>query len=112
MGLLGSFSNRVIQDRLQGLAERLERLAASDAMPQPTVCAYQRNRPGFVVQAVMRVLDQAEGPMRPQEIHEALGPALQAKVSYRGIVKCLAEQVQGSQPRVERTARGLYRLTH
>lgn len=110
MGLLGSFSNRVIQDRLQGLAERLDRLAASDAVPRATVCAYQRNRPGFVVQAVMQVLDQAKGPMRPQEIHEALGPELQQQVSYRGIVKCLAEQIKGERPRIERIGRGLYRV--
>lgn len=110
MDLLGSFSNSVLQERLQSLAGRLDRLAASDAVPQPTVCAYLRSQPGAVLRAVVRVLEQADRPLRPCDVHDRITALHGQAVLYASVKSCLAEQIKGEQPRFERTARGLYRV--
>lgn len=110
MGLLGSLSHQDLQKRLEQLAEKLDRLAVSHAPRRPSSRVDQRMRPGIILKAVSRVLEQATQPMRTCEVHKAVVALLQREVLYSAVKGCLARQALGQQARFERTARGHYQV--
>jgi hypothetical protein len=80
--LLGALSNREMQGRLEQLADRLDRLAASNASPRPSGRVDQQMRPGVVMQAVIGVLAAADRPMRTRDVYQAVVTQLQQAVGY------------------------------
>jgi hypothetical protein len=110
MGLLGAYSNPEIQGRLRQLAEKLDRLAASDAVQSPSTRHDRRLRGGLMPRAIKQVLTEAPGPMRARDIHAAVEDLLNRPIPS-STVKCwLAKSIQGEQPRLVRLGRGRYRL--
>jgi hypothetical protein len=61
IGLLRCYSNSEVQERLRRLAEKLERLAGSDAAPRTSVRHDQRLRSGVVPKAIEGVPHEAFG---------------------------------------------------
>lgn len=106
MGTIGTLSNR---ERLGRLADKLDRLAASDAQPRPTVLESGR-RCGATSEAVMRVLADADEPMRMCEIHAAVEALLGEMVPRSTIKNCLANNSRGNGALLVRLGRGRYRL--
>jgi hypothetical protein len=69
MGLLGCYSNPEIQERLRRLCEKLDRLAASNAAPRPSVRRDRKLRGGLVPKATERVLAESGKAMRARDVH-------------------------------------------
>jgi hypothetical protein len=63
-----------------------------------------------VLQAVVRILQAAEGPMRACEVYAGVRDVLGDKVSKDSVVSCLSTGVREDRPRFERVALGTYRL--
>lgn len=110
MELLGALSNQAQQERLQQLADKLDRLAASKAQPRPSARVDQRIRSGVVLQAVARVLATAKRPLRACEIHRAVSTLLKQPVPYGTVKRSLSGGIQGPKPRFERISWGRYQL--
>jgi hypothetical protein len=110
MGLLGSYSNSQVRERLRQLSEKLDRLAASNAAPRPSGRRDQRLRGGLVPKAIDRVLREATGPMRARDIHAEVEGVLGQQVPVSSVKNWLAKDAQGHQSRVVRLDRGRYRL--
>lgn len=110
MRLVGAYSNLEIQDRLRRLAEKLDRLAASDAVPRPSARQDRILRPGLVLRAVGRVLAEAPGPMRVRDIHAAVEDLLGSTVAISSVNSCLSTNVKGDRPRFVRLGYGKYLL--
>jgi hypothetical protein len=89
VGLLGAYSNPEIQGRLRQLSEKLDQLAASDAVPQPSGRADRKLRNGMVPKAIEAVLAEAPGPMRVHDIHaeveDRLGMTGSSPEARRGV---------------------------
>jgi hypothetical protein len=67
---------------LSYVAKRLKRLRASDAPPREIKRQRQRDRrPGWVMDAVVRVLADEGGPMRLTHVHAAVERLLSQSVS-------------------------------
>jgi site-specific DNA recombinase len=107
----GVLSNHQNQASLVHLAKRLAGLRASGAQPRAVTSRRLRlRRPGWVLDAVVRVLaDQAE-PMRLTHVHVAVEKLLDQTVSKDSVGWCLSTGVRGKEPRFERVAYGRYRL--
>ena len=110
VGLLGSYSNPEIQGRLRRLSEKLERLAASDAVPRPSGRQDQRLRGGLVPKAIERVLTDSSEPMRARDIHAEVEELLGRSVPVSSVKNWLATSAQDNQARVVRLGRGRYQL--
>lgn len=110
MGLLGSYSNPEIQGRLRQLSEKLDRLAASNAVPRPTARHDRRIRGGLVPKAIEQVLAEAHGPMRARDIHAEVEELLGQAVPASSVKNWLAKEVQAEKSRLVRLDRGRYRL--
>jgi hypothetical protein len=109
MGLLGTYSNPAIHERLRQLSEKLDRLAASDAALRPSGRHDLRLRGGLVPRTIEQVLTEAPGPMRARDIHAAVEDLLNRSIPT-STVKCwLTKSTQGEQPRLVRLGRGRYR---
>jgi len=111
MQTTGVLSNHQNQASLAHLAKRLAGLRASGAQPRAVTSRRLRpRRPGWVLDAVVRVLaDQAE-PMRLTHVHVAVEKLLDQTVSKDSVGWCLSTGVRGKEPRFERVAYGRYRL--
>jgi HB1, ASXL, restriction endonuclease HTH domain len=94
------------------LAEKLAAVRAGGA--QRRVVRSQRlrttRRPGWVVDALVQVLDSRGEPMRAREIHTAVETMLGEAVTWSSVKGALASNVSGSPPRFVRVARGRYVL--
>lgn len=110
MELLGSLANQEVQERLQHLSGKLDRLAASNAPPRPSGRSDQRIRRGAVLRALNQVLMSTDQPMRMSDLHAAVSSLL-GPVSYSAIKRCLAAEIKGKDARFERVAKGCYRLS-
>jgi hypothetical protein len=110
MGLLGAYLNPEVQGRLRHLAEKLDQLAASDAVPRPSGRAGLQLRAGLVPRAIQKVLTEAGGPMRVRDIHAAVEDVLGVAVPTPSVNCWLAKNVQGDRPRLVRLGHGRYRL--
>ena len=104
-------SNHELQGSLGRLAEKLARLRTSDAPPRAiTSQRHRARRPGWVQDAVVRVLADHEGPMRPTQVHAAVEALLGESVSPDSVSWALASDVRCPAPRFVRVARGRYVL--
>lgn len=110
MGLLGCYSNPEIQGRVRQLSEKLDRLAASNAVPRPSTRHDRRLRGGMVPEAIEQVLSRAAGSMRARDIHAEVEDVLGRSVPVSSVKNWLAKHVQGEKPRLVRLDRGRYRL--
>jgi hypothetical protein len=110
MGLLGAYSNPEIQGRWRQLSAKLDRLAASGAVPRPSARHDQRLRSGLLPKAIERVLVQAASPMRARDIHAEVEELLGQSVPASSVKNWLATQVQGDKARLVRLDRGRYGL--
>lgn len=99
--------------RLERLAKKLAALRASDAPSRTTrSCRRRSRRPGWVLDAVCRVLaDEAGGPMRPVSVHAAVEALVGEPVSKDSVCWVLSSHSAGPSPLFVRVARGRYVLT-
>jgi len=96
---------------LSYVVKRLKRLRASDAQPRAIKSQRKRDRrPGWVMDAVVRVLADEGGPMRSTHVHAAVERLLGLTVSRDSVSWCLSSGVRGKEPRFERVSLGCYRL--
>lgn len=111
MGLTGVLSNHDLQGSLGHLAKKLVAVRASGKPRRQTLAHRQRpHRPGWVLEAVMKVLADRGEPMRAKDIHAGIEAMLGESVCW-GSVKCaLASNLSGASPRFVRIARGRYVL--
>ena len=110
MELLGALSNPDVQERLELLSDKLDRLASSDAKHRRSSRKDQKLRPGVVLDAVISVLSSAEQPLRPAEVQELVAVLLGRSVAYSAVKACLADKSTGADAPFERVRRGHYRL--
>jgi len=108
MGVLGAYSNPGTQERLRRVAEKLDRLAASDAIPRASARAERQLRGGLVPNAITRVLCESAAPMRVREIQARVEGLLCRPVSRSSVKNALARHVQAERALVVRQSRGLY----
>jgi hypothetical protein len=101
------------QSRLRSVAKRLARLRRSDAPPRAIKSQRQRDRrPGWVIDAVVRVLADEGEPMRSTHVRAAVEAMLGHSVSKDSVDSCLSQGARGKEPRFERVSYGIYRLRH
>jgi hypothetical protein len=104
-------SNHELQGSLGRLAEKLAALRASDALPRAITSRRRRaRRPGWVRDAIVRVLADHGGPMRTTHIHTAVEALLGEPVSADSVSWVLSSNVRGPAPLFVRVARGRYIL--
>ena len=104
-------SNQEVQSSLSHLVRRLARLRASDAPPRAITSRRLRTRrPGWVRDAVVRVLADHGGPMRVVHIHAAIETLLAEPVSLDSVSWVLSSDVRGPAPLFSRVAPGRYVL--
>lgn len=110
-GLLAALAAQEARSGLSRLAEKLDGLRASDAQPRTITSRRLRpRRPGWVLDAVVRVLGDRAGPMRLMEIHAAMERQIGQSVSIESVSWCLRKGARGLDPRYVRVARGRYAL--
>jgi hypothetical protein len=101
----------VDRSRLSYVANQLKRLRASDAPPRVIKSQRQRDRrPGWVIDAVVRVLVDEGRPMRSMHVRAAVESLLGHSVSKDSVDSCLSTGARGKVPRFERVSYGYYRL--
>lgn len=109
--LLGALSSAEVRDSLARLAKELAALRASGAAPRVITNPRQRrHRPGWVRDAVRRVLTDRGEPMRVTDIHAAVETLVGETVSLSSVNAVLSGNVSGVSPRFVRIARGRYVL--
>jgi hypothetical protein len=97
---------------LRYVAKRLARLRKSDAPPRAIKSQRRRDRrPGWVIDAVVRVLANEDRPMRSTHVRAAVESLLGHSVSKDSVNSCLSKGARGKEPRFERVSYGYYRLT-
>jgi hypothetical protein len=79
------------------------------AVVQRSVGAPPR-RPGWIVEAIVRVLANRQEPMQARAIHAAVEGLLGEPVRWGSVKGSLAANISGSSPRFVRVARGRYGL--
>jgi hypothetical protein len=70
----------------------------------------RHRRPGWIVNAIVRVLADRREPMQARAIHAAVEALLREPVLWGSVKSSLATHVSGSTPRFVRVARGRYVL--
>ncbi len=104
-------SNQEVQWSLGYLVKKLAHLRASDAQTRAIASRRRRaRRPGWVHEAVVRVLADQGGPMRVTHVHSAVEALLGESVSADSVSWALASDVRGPAPSFVRVARGRYLL--
>jgi hypothetical protein len=63
-----------------------------------------------VLATITRVLEEAEGPMRTQEIHAAAEQLSGEPLRWTSVKAALAAYANGYEPLFERVRRGYYRI--
>lgn len=102
-------SNHELQGSLGRLVEKLAAVRASDAPPRVVASRRRRPwRPGWVLDAVLRVMADREGPMRVAQIHAAIEALFGEVVSKSSVNWCLSAGVGGRASPFVRVARGRY----
>jgi hypothetical protein len=101
----------VDRSRLSYVAKRLKRLRASDAQPRKIKSQRKRSRrPGWVLDAALRVFADQDGPMRVEQVHAAVEALLGETISKSSVNWCLSTGVGGHAAPFVRVARGRYVL--
>jgi hypothetical protein len=116
MDLIGALSNPV--GPLGVLLDRVGMEAEVPAARRPVAHPGQaaraiggrHRRPGWIVDAIVRVLADRREPMQAQAIHAAVEALLGEPVLWGSVKSSLATHVSGSTPRFVRVARGRYVL--
>jgi hypothetical protein len=104
-------SNQEARLSLSCLAGKLGRLRANDDQPRAIVSRRRRaRRPGWVHDAVVRVLAGHGGPMPVTDVYVAVEALLGEPVSVHSVNWVLASHSQGPSPRFVRVARDRYVL--
>jgi hypothetical protein len=104
-------SNQDVQLSLSHLARKLARLRASDALPRAITTRRRRaRRPGWVRDAVVRVLADHGGPIRVTHVHAEVEALLGGPVSSDSVSWVLFSDVRGPAPLFVRVAPGRYVL--
>lgn len=111
MDVVGAYSNPETQQRLRRLADRLDRLAASNAPRRPSTRYDRRLRMGLVPDAAMRVLSASGEPMRLRDIHAEVEDLIGQSVSPSAVKNWLAKEILSKPPRIVRLERGRYRVS-
>lgn len=102
----------VDRSRLTYLARKLATLRAGNAQPRAIRSQRQRDRrPGWVIDAVVRVLADSGRPMRSTHVRAAIESLLGYSVSKDSVDSCLSKGVRGKEPPFERVSYGCYRLS-
>jgi hypothetical protein len=96
---------------LESSAEVPEALDSSAGRPKPTgPIGLRHRRHGWVLEAVIRVLEQHAAPMRARDVHLAVEAQLGSPVRWPSVKACLAANVGGDSSRFVRVAYGRYAL--
>jgi len=72
----------------------------------------EHRRAGWVVEAIVRVLDEQGKPMQARDIHKAVECLLKQSVCWSSVKAALAGNVGGTKPRFVRVAKGRYELAY
>jgi hypothetical protein len=94
---------------LEGPPKPPRRRSAQPSQVRQDIGARHR-RHGRIVQAIVRVLADRQGPMQAKEVHAAVEALLGESVCWASVKAALAGNISGSSPRFVRVARGCYRL--
>jgi hypothetical protein len=109
MELNGARSNPragVELSRLGALHDELLRKAlANPRKPRPVPAKVSP-----VLETVIRVLEQAEAPMKVREIHAAAEQLSKKPLLWKSVKAALAVNAEGEEARFERVRRGYYRI--
>jgi len=89
--------------RLNGLRKRLLADATSEIGSDPLP-----RRNDWMLQAVTRVLINAQQPMRVRDVHQAVERLLRMTVPRTSVKDCLSRSSRGNNPKFERVKRGWY----
>ncbi len=110
MELSGVLSNQNLQVRLRRIVKKLADVRAHGKVRERRSCRQRSRRPGWVVEAVVKVLADREEPMRAKEIHAAVETMIGEPVGWSSVKSALALHVSGPSPLFVRIARGRYVL--
>jgi hypothetical protein len=93
------------------LAKKLAAVRAAGGPPRrPATCRRRSRRPGWVLEAIVRVMADRSEPMRAKDIHAAVEAALGEPVAASSIKTALIANASGRSPRLVRVAPGRYVL--
>jgi hypothetical protein len=113
MHLLGVYSNQDLRESLGQLAEKLAAVRASGGpRRRPVSCRQRPRRPGWVLDAIVRVLADRGQPMEVGDVHAAVQALVGEPVPPSSVKGALAKHVAGSSRRFVRTASGIYILAY
>lgn len=106
MELNGALSNPCTPGLLPRLAARHASLQAENraiATPRPV-----RRKPQPVLETILRILQEADGPLHTREIHARAEEVLGQPVSWSSVKDRLSIYSRGDRPRFRRVRRGWY----
>lgn len=83
---------------------------APEHSPKPRTVGVPPRRPGWIVEAIVRVLTDRQEPMQARAIHAAVEALLGEPVRWGSVKGSLAANVSSSSPRFVRVGRGRYAL--
>jgi len=110
--VVGVLSNQDLQGRLRRVLKKLAAVRAKGEVRERPSCRQRPRRPGWVVQAIVKVLTDREEPMRAKDIHVAVEALVGEPVAWSSVKQALASHVSGASPRFVRVARGRYVLAN
>jgi HB1, ASXL, restriction endonuclease HTH domain len=110
MELSGVLSNQHLQERLRRVVGKLADIRAKGEVRERRSCRQRSRRPGWVINAVERVLADRGEPMRAKDIHAAVEALVGQPVVWSSVKMALASNISGPSPRFVRIARGRYVL--
>ncbi len=106
MDLSGVLSNPETTDRLGRASDILAKRSAKPTRPAAT-----RQQHGWLRRAILKTLAAASERMTPSQVHAMLEIEFPSRlVRYATVKSALADEVAKPTPRVQRCARGRYRL--
>ncbi len=110
MEAVEALSNQDLQGRLRRVVKKLADVRARGEVRERRSCRQRSRRPGWVLNAVVQVLTDRDGPMRAKDIHAAVEALVGGSVAWSSVKQALCSNVSGSSPRFVRIARGRYVL--
>lgn len=108
MELAGGLSNQELQERLRRVVKKLAAVRVKGKVRERPSCRHRPRRPGWVVNAIERVLTYRGEPMRAKDIHVAVEVLVGEPVAWSSVKQALASHVSGPSRRFVRIARGRY----
>jgi hypothetical protein len=108
--LLGALSNQELQERLQRLSGKLDRLVASQAPRRQSVRADTILRPGLLPRLIMQAFQEAPGPLLVREVQDEVEALLGRPVARSSVKNWLAKHAGRGHELFVRLGRGRYGL--